>query len=703
MKRDFIIEIGTEEIPAGFINEAIENFHNGLTEKIRSSLIGYEKSYYYSTPRRMAVYITGMEENQKDLVEEIKGPPKKVAFSDLGRPTQAALGFIQTNNATLNDIAIKSTGKGEYLFITKTTKGAATASILPNLLAGAIQSITFPKSMKWDATEARFARPVRWIVCLFGEEPIKFRFGGVESSDETLGLRRSGQKAKVKSANAYLEVLRELQVVADPKIRCNTIITELNSAAEKLGLKPYKDEALINEVANLTENPFAILCEFNRDYLKIPDRILTSTMIKKQRYFPLYDSQGNLTEKFVVFSDGKPGLVDEVRYGNQKVIAARFADAQFYYREDCKTTLEGKAEKLKNVVFQQKLGTMHEKSRRISALARFIYENLLFKVPPNPEYRAEKLEKIGKCGELCKADLTSEVVKEFTELQGYAGMVYAGLDGACPEVAKGIFEHYKPCFKGDSLPETIEGQCVGIADKLDTIAGCFIIKMIPTGSGDPYALRRAALGIIEIALHASFSFDLTGALSKAVDLYPAALTQEFQCDRGKTVSDMMNFIKQRFETKLKEMNVRYDVVNATLWNGVANIYEDYRKAMSLAKARTSKEFLAMVTPFKRALNITKKAESTQVKAELLQVPAEKALYERYLKVNQDVEGDLSSNDYFAAFNHLSVLNEPIDKFFADVMVMDENVEMKNNRIGLLCAIRDLFFRLVDISQLVIDE
>lgn len=703
MKRDFIIEIGTEEIPAGFIGGAIESFHNGLTDKIRSSLIGYDKSYFYSTPRRMVVVITGMEESQKDLVEEIKGPPKKAAFSDLGRPTQAALGFIQTNNATMNDIAIKSTGKGEYLFITRTTKGAQTVAILPSIIAGAIQSLTFPKSMKWDSSEVRFARPVRWIVCLFGEEVVRFRVGGVESSNETRGLRRSGKRSAVKSANAYLDVMKELLVVADPKVRCNTIVTELNSIAEKLGLKPYKSEDLISEVANLTENPFPILCEFNRDYLKIPDRILTSTMIKKQRYFPLYDQQGKLSEKFVVFSDGKPEQVDEVKYGNQKVIAARFADAEFYYREDCKTTMDQKAEKLKNVVFQQKLGTMHEKTRRIASLARHLYENLILKVPPQPEYRAEKIEKISKCAGLCKADLTSEVVKEFTELQGYAGMVYAERDGASSEVAKGIFEHYMPCFKGDSLPETIEGQCVGIADKMDTIAGCFIIKMIPTGSGDPYALRRAALGIIEIALHASFSFDLMKFISHAIDIYPAALRGESGCDARLTATDIMNFLKQRFETKLKEMNVRYDVVNATLWNGVSNIYENYRKAMSLAKARTSKEFAAMITPFKRALNITKKAESTNVSEGLLQVAAEKALYEKYLSAAAAVEADLSSNDYFAAFNHLSVLNEPIDRFFTDVMVMDENVDLKNNRVALLCAIRNLFFRLVDISQLVIDE
>ncbi len=703
MKRDFIIEIGTEEIPAGFINGAIETLHNLVTEKFRSSMISYEKSYFYSTPRRLIVHVTGVDEAQKDQFEEIKGPPKKAAFSDIGRPTQAALGFIQTNNATLNDITIKATPKGEYLYLNKTVKGVDTITILPGIIAAALGALVFPKAMKWDSTEVRFARPVRWMLCLFGEDIIKFKFGTVESSNRTYSIRRLNTSATVSSPGEYFDVIKKLDVIIDTKVRCNSIITSLNSISEKLCLKPYKDEDLINEVANLTENPEPILCEFSPEFLKVPEKILTFTMIKKQRYFPLYENSGKLSNKFVVFSNGKPLQMDEVRYGNQKVIAARLADAEFYFKEDCKTTLEAKAEKLKNVAFQQKLGSVHEKASRISALAQYLYSNLITKVPPQDEYKKAKLEKIKKCAELCKADLTSEVVKDFTELQGYAGMVYAQRDGLAEDISKGIFEHYKPCFKGDTLPETTEGQCVGIADKLDTIAGCFVIKMIPTGSGDPYALRRAALGIIEIALHSSLSFDFAKIVEFAIRSYPEALIAAEKCEVKNTVADIVNFIKQRFETKLKELGLRYDVINATLWNGVSNVYEDHRKAACLSKARTSKEFISLVTPFKRALNITKNIESVDIRPELLAIDAEKELYEKYSKVKAEVDIDLAANDYFNAFTHLSVLNEPIDRFFTGVMVMDKDENLKNNRVALLCAIRNLFFRLVDISQLVIDE
>lgn len=704
MKRDFIVEIGVEEIPAGFIEQAIDGFHMLVTEKLRSANIGYEKSYFYSTPRRLTVYVTGVDETQKDQFEEVKGPPKKIAFSDIGRPTQAALGFIESNNAKLEDVTFKATPKGEYLYLNKVIKGVKSFELLPSIVTSALAALNFPKSMKWDISQLKFARPVRWILCLFGGDIVKLNFAGVESSNKTHSIRRMNISAEVASAGAYFDVVKKLGVTIDMGERCNMIISGLNSTAEKNGLKTIKDEELVREVANLTETPYAILCEFNAEFLKLPEKLLTSTMIKKQRYFPLYDQQSKLTNKFVVFSNGTPAQPDEVKYGNQKVIAARFADAEFYYKEDAKTTLEQKSEKLKTVLFQQKLGTVHQKASRIADLAKYLYSSLILKAPPSDEHKKNKLDTIGRCAMLCKADLTSEVVKEFTELQGYAGMVYAQNEGLPQEISTGIFEHYKPCFKGDTLPSNIEGQAVAVADKMDTIAGCFAIKMIPTGSGDPYALRRAALGIAEIAINSSFSFDFTAFAKYALGLYPKTLLDAEQCDVDKTASDISNFIKQRFETKLKELNIRYDVINAVLWNGVSNIYEDYRKTMSLSKARSEKEFMALALPFKRAVNITKGvASAPAVRPELFAVDAEKALYAKYQKVNADAGAAIDSNDYSLAFRHLSELNEPIDKFFAGVMVMDKNEDLKNNRIALLCAIKSLFLRLADISQLVIEE
>lgn len=704
MKRDFIVEIGVEEIPAGFIDAAIDGFHMLVTEKLRCANIGYEKSYFYSTPRRLTVFITGVEETQKDQFEEVKGPPKKIAFSDLGRPTQAAIGFIESNNARIEDVTFKATPKGEYLYLNKVVKGVASVELLPGIVTSALSSLNFPKSMKWDSSQLKFARPVRWILCLFGNDLVKLTFAGVESSNRTYSIRRMNSSAEVASAGAYFDAVKKLGVVIDPSERCNMIVSGLNSMAEKFGLRTIKDEELVREVANLTENPYAILCEFNADFLKLPEKLLTSTMIKKQRYFPLYDQQSKLTNKFVVFSNGVPAQPDEVKYGNQKVIAARFADAEFYYREDAKTTLEQKSDKLKTVLFQQKLGTVHQKASRIAALAKHLYSSLILKAVPSEEHKKSKLEKIERCAMLCKADLTSEVVKEFTELQGYAGMVYARNEGLPEEIAAGIYEHYKPCFKGDTLPSNIEGQTVAIADKMDTIAGCFAIRMIPTGSGDPYALRRAALGIAEIAINSSFSFDFTAFAAHALKLYPEELLAAEQCDVEKTAREISNFVRQRFETKLKELNIRYDVVNAVLWNGISNIYEDYRKAMCLSKARGEKEFMALALPFKRAVNITKGVSAAPaVRPELLAVDAEKALYEKFQKVASDACAAIDANDYELAFRHLSGLNEPIDKFFTGVMVMDKDEALKNNRIALLCAIKALFLRLADISQLVIEE
>lgn len=704
MKKDFIVEIGVEEIPAGFIEPAIDSLHTIITEKLRSSNIGYEKSYFYSTPRRLTVYVTGVDQTQKDQFEEVKGPPKKIAFSDIGRPTQAAIGFIESNNARIEDVTFKATPKGEYLYLNKVIKGVSSSELLPAIVTSSLAALNFPKSMKWDVSQLKFARPVRWILCLFGSDVVKLNFAGVESSNKTFSIRRMNTFAEAASPAAYFDVVKKLGVTIDLSERCNAIISSLNQIAEKHGLKTIKDEALVREVANLTESPYAILCDFDANFLKIPEKLLTSTMIKKQRYFPLYDSQSKLTNKFVVFSNGVPALADEVKYGNQKVITARFADAEFYYKEDAKTTLAQKADKLKNVVFQQKLGTVYQKACRVASLAKYLYNGLILKAAPSDEHKKSKLEKIEQCALLCKADLTSEVVKEFTELQGYAGMVYARNEGLAEEIATGIYEHYKPCFKGDTLPSNIEGQLVAIADKMDTIAGCFAIKMIPTGSGDPYALRRAALGIVEIAINSALSFDFAAFARYALELYPEALRAAEQCDINKTASEISNFLKQRFETKLKEINIRYDVINAVLWNGVDNIYEDYRKAMSLSKARGEKEFISLALPFKRAVNITKNIDSAPaVNPALLAVEAEKTLYAGYQKVNAEAGAAIDANDYALAFKKLSELNEPIDKFFAGVMVMDKNEELKNNRIALLCAIKSLFLRLADISQLVIEE
>ncbi len=704
MKKDFLVEIGVEEIPAGFIEAAIDSFHTIVTEKLRSSNIGYEKSYFYSTPRRLVVYVTGVDQTQKDQFEEVKGPPKKIAFSDIGRPTQAAMGFIESNNAKIEDVVFKATPKGEYLYLNKVIRGVNSAELLPAIITSSLTSLNFAKSMKWDASQVKFARPIRWILSLFGSDVVKFNFAGVESSNMTHSIRRMNSSAEVSSPAAYFDTVKRLGVIIDLSERCNIIISGLNQAAEKYGLKTIKDEALVREVANLTESPYAILCEFASDFLKLPEKLLTSTMIKNQRYFPLYDLQSKLTNRFVVFSNGFPAQPDEVKYGNQKVIAARFADAEFYYKEDAKTTMSQKSEKLKTVLFQQKLGSVHQKALRIAELAKHLYSSLILKAQPSDEHKKSKLEKIEQCALLCKADLTSEVVKEFTELQGYAGMVYAANEGLPAEVASGIYEHYKPCFKGDTLPSNIEGQAVAIADKMDTIAGCFAIKMIPTGSGDPYALRRAALGIVEIAVNSTFSFNFTELAKYALGLYPQELLSAEQCDINKTAVDIGAFVKQRFETKLKESGVRYDVINAVLWNGVSNIYEDYRKTLCLSKARAEKEFIALAQPFKRAVNITKAIDSPPaVKPELFTLDAEKELYAKFSKVNSEACAAIDANDYELAFRRLSELNEPIDNFFAGVMVMDKNEDLKNNRIALLCAIKGLFLKLADISQLVIEE
>ncbi|UCC65980.1 MAG: glycine--tRNA ligase subunit beta [Deltaproteobacteria bacterium] len=690
MKKGMLLEIGTEEIPSRFIPQALEGMGETLRRELEVQRVDWGEIKVMGTPRRLAIFAE-LEERQRSLVKERIGPPKSAAFDIQGRPTKAAMGFAQREGVPVEDLEILETDKGEYLFVRKQEEGGQTHSILSEILPRLITAIPFPKSMRWSGLELRFARPIHWILAIFDGEVVPFTLENLTSAAFTWGHRfLSPDSLEVKGFREYLEGLRQAYVIVDPTERRELVHREVMDAAQKVGGRPLADEDLLEEVTYLVEYPVAVCGSFDDGYLDLPKEVLINALQQHQRYFPVVDAGGKLLPYFVAVSNTKARDMEIVREGNERVLRARLADAQFFFREDQKVPLEEKVEELKGVIFQAKLGTSYEKVMRLRDLAARLAEEL---APKDKEVTA-------KGAYLCKADLVTEMVGEFPQLQGVMGREYALLGGEDPAVAQVIYEHYLPRFAGDELPTTTAGDLVSIADKLDTIIGCFGVGLVPTGTSDPFALRRQVLGIIHIILGKGYPISLQKTISMGLEL----LKEKVERPPEEIQADVLAFFRGRFVNLLASQGYPGDLVEAVLAVQGDDLVDARARVEALANFRRRPEFEPLAIAFKRVANILKGVDyKREINPSLFETPQEQDLHRQYQEIEGRVSDLIKRGDYEGASVELAKLRAPVDDFFDHVMVMVENEELRQNRLALLGEVAGLFSQLADFSRVGIGD
>ncbi|MCR1954838.1 glycine--tRNA ligase subunit beta [Clostridioides mangenotii] len=686
MKNYLLFEIGVEEMPARFVGNTLFQLESNLSKLLKDNRIAFDEIKSYGTPRRLVLIVDGIQDKQSDLEEEIKGPAKKIAVDADNNFTKPAIGFMKSKNLNPEDIYFKVVGKDEYMFATIKQKGELSEDIIKEILPQTIKSVVFPKSMRWGGKNLRFVRPIRWLVTLLNDNVVDFDLEGIISSNVTKGHRFLGKsEITVNSLEDYLKKLKENYVILDQKQRKEIIKDQCTKVAEALSGTVELDEELLEEVTHLVEYPTAFYGEFDKDYTKLPKEVVITPMKQHQRYFPVTKG-GKLLPNFIAVRNGSDYRIENVKVGNEKVLEARLADALFFYNEDIKNNLESYIEKLKDVVFQAQLGSIYEKTLRMDKLSIDILDEL--------DMQEEKVH-ASRAAKLSKADLITGMVGEFDELQGFMGKEYAKVSGEDEAVCEAIFEHYLPRFSGDTLPQTNVGVALSIADKLDSIAGFFAIGIQPTGSQDPYALRRQALGILSILMDKKIDVDLKTLIEHALDNYI-----EIDFDKSAVCANIMNFFNERVRIQFKDMGIRYDVVDAVISSDVNDVYDMYCRALALNNWLDRDELVEMLTAFNRVSTLAQKAESDKVDESLLKEDAERKLYSEFVDVKEKVEALISDKKYSVALETFASLRPVIDSLFDSVMVMDNDEVIKNNRLGLLKQIYDTMLKICDLSKIV---
>ena len=685
--KELLLEIGTEEIPAGFIPQALMDLESLAKKELEASRIDFNGIKTLGTPRRLVLVIESVSEKQRDEETKKIGPSKQSAFDEKGNPTKAAIGFAKSQSVPVESLTMIQTEKGEYVCAVKKEPGRPTSEILSSLLPKWILSIPFQKSMRWADVPIRFARPIHWILALFGGKVVPFEVGNIRSENMTYGHRfmHSGP-IPVKDFQSYLQKTREAFVIVDPVERKKRIEDEMIREGAKVSGRVLKDEELLNEVNFLVEYPVALCGTFDNKFLSLPREILVHSMKEHQRYFPLVDDHGTLLPHFVCISNINPKNREVVVKGNEKVLRARLSDAAFFFEDDLKIPLEKRVEQLKKVVFQAKLGTSYEKVMRFKQLALWMTERI------DPKLQ----EMVGRTSLLCKADLVTGMVGEFPKLQGIVGREYARLSKERPEVAEAIYEHYLPGFAGDRLPSSPIGDIVSIADKMDTIVGCFGVGLLPTGTADPFGLRRQALGIIRIILEKKYSISLRGLIEES----EKQLKEKMERPVGQVKEEVLDFFRVRYQNFLLDKEYPFDVTDAVLSISFDELLDVQGRMDALRKAKEWKDFESIVIAFKRAMNILKGSPpKKEINPSLFAEPAEQSLYQSFLNAKERIDQHLGKRDYPSALLEMTRMKKPIDEFFEGVMVMVEDEAIRNNRLALLDDIGKVFLRIADFSKL----
>ncbi len=687
MTQDLLVEIGTEEIPAGFLSKAIIDM-KVLAEKLLNRLrLEHGKIEILATPRRLTLKVADLASGQEDRVVENMGPAKRIAFDESGNPSKAGIGFARGQGVKPEDLEIVSTDKGDYVCVRKRETGQKTTVLLAEALPGYIMAIPFRKSMRWHNLEARFARPIHWLVALYGGETIKFKCADIESGATSRGHRfMAPGEFTIPTPGDYVSLCRKAQVIVDQNERKSMISEQLKTIEKDLGGLIIADPELLETVTNIVEYPQAIVGSFDQEFLKLPEEVLISVMRYHQKYFCLRDQDGALMANFITVNNTVARDPEVVVKGNQRVLLARLNDAKFFYQEDLKVPLDEFVERLKKVVFQAKLGTSYEKVERFKSLSEFLAEKLC------PEQRVS----ISRTAKLSKADLESNMVCEFSDLQGIMGREYARVAGEDDAVAIGIHEHYMPTGAGGRLPSNDCGAIVGIADKIDTITGCFGINLQPTGSADPYALRRQALGIINICIDRNYNFSLQEVVSRSAELLQSKIEQP----TATVVTEVIDFIKGRLFHSLTANKIPSGVIEAVLATGFDDIVTTVKRINALDRFRRRDDFTDLITAFKRIMNITRKEKTSYVlNADNFTDNAETGLYNAWRQIAGKIDSQLNRNDFDQALRTVADLRKNVDNFFNEVMVMADDQAVRENRLALLQGIAGDFKKIADFAKL----
>jgi len=686
-QRDLLVEIGTEELPPKALRTLSQAFADHFAAALNQARLEFGSLRPFASPRRLAVLVGGLAEQTPDQDIERRGPALRAAFDEDGCPTRAAEGFARSCGVAVEDLDKLETDKGSWLVFRSHQAGQPAARLIPELLHQALESLPIPRRMRWGDGEARFVRPVHWTVLLFGEDVIDAEILGVRTGRASRGHRFHHPGPIEIPAPAEYEVLLESEgrVIADFDRRAETVRARVEAAALELQGRAVIDPALLDEVTAMVEWPVAVTGQFEERFLAVPHEALISTMSTNQKYFHLVDTGDRLLPYFITVSNIESRDPAVVRAGNERVIRPRFADAEFFWNQDRKERLDSRLPRLKTIVFGQRLGTLFDKTRRMEKLASHIAGQL----------DSDKTL-AARAAELCKCDLLTDMVTEFPGLQGVMGRYYAEHDGEDPAVCRALDEYYKPRHAGDTLPDDATSQALALADRLDTLVGIFAIGRIPTGDKDPYALRRAALGLLRILIENQLDLDLRQLLQRAAAGYPKPLAAD------QAIEPVLGFVTDRLRAYYQDQGIRPDVIEAVTALAPSRPVDMDRRIRAVATFRRLPEAQSLAAANKRIGNILRKVEGRlpdQVEPHRLEAPAEQKLYEALTALETEVTGQLQAGEYEPALQRLATLREAIDTFFDEVMVLDEDTKLRNNRIALLNRLHGLFLRVADISRL----
>lgn len=686
-----LLEIGCEEIPAGYIEPALSFLSSTLTQKLTDARIAHGKAVTYGTPKRLAIEIHAVAPKQAALEMEVLGPPVKVGYTESGKPTVAAEKFAEKVRLPIEKLSVKDTPKGQYLCASVTDKGQSTLTLLKTLLPDLILEIPFPKIMRWGELRIQFTRPIHSVLALYGGKIVPFKVGDISSNRYVLGHRfMSPGKVKLADPSEYPDALRGAHVVVDVAERKKMVTKEIAKIAKRLGGKVLPDTDLVEIVTNLVEYPVAIAGKFDPMFLELPDKVLITSMREHQKYFAIVDPKEKLMPCFIAVNNTQAKDMEVVARGHERVLRARLSDAQFFYRADLETPLEACVDRLKGVLFQAKLGTVYDKTLRVQKLAKFI--------GAEAGLSAADTQLASRAALLSKADLVTQMVVEFPKLQGTMGKEYAATSGEAEAVAIAIEEHYRPTASGGQLPDSLIGAIVSIADKIDSLCGCFSVGLSPTGASDPYALRRQAIGVIQIMLNRNFSFSMARIIENSLKIY-----DRFDAETMRnTAESLMAFFQNRMSFLLAEQGFAKDSIAAVLSASSDHIPHVWNRVQALEGLKSALDFEPLAIAFKRVANIVRKADIEflpVIDTALFQDPTESALHTVYQTVCKRVAHHLKSGDFALALREMASLRDPVDAFFDAVLVMADDPDIRKNRLTLLKQIGSLFDDIADFTKI----
>jgi len=689
MPSELLFEIGTEEIPSGYLDDALDAIKNLAESSFKENRIGAPGDLrVYGTPRRLILVADALAERQEDAIQEVTGPPKKSAFDQEGNPTRAALGFAAKHGLSVDQLQVLETPKGEYLCVKRTTPGRSTMEVLAEILPKLVADIPWPKSMRWGNQSFSFVRPIHWIVALFGGKVVPIEIAGIRSGNRTRGHRFMAPGAlAVSGFSDFEEKLKSCYVFIDGAQRAKKIEGTAKMNAKALSGSPMMDPELLATVSNMVEYPSTLCGAFDPAYLSIPAPVLITAMKKHQKYFAVQDQAGKLLPNFVAVNNTVARDEAVVRKGHERVLRARLSDASFFFHEDRKKTLKARLEDLKGVIYQARLGTSYAKVQRFARLAEFLAK----------QAAPDKIDQVKLAAGLCKCDLVTGMVTEFPELQGVMGTEYARLDGHPEEVCLAIREHYLPARAGDDLPSSALGALVGIADRMDTIVGFFAIGSEPTGAADPFALRRHALAVLRILEQWDWNLSLSDFITESLTL----LAEEISCDKEATFHRVKDFFRERYKQMMLRSEYSSDLVEAVIaveFDHIGHLRPRCDQLKGFIKEFG--EFESLVLTFKRVTNILKnQGAASGVDPSFFREPCEADLLQAYRSVKDDVERLIKEKNYAAALNLMAGLKGSVDAFFEGVEILTKESEaVKNNRVALLQELSRLFLKVADFSK-----